>query len=622
MATVNVSQRRPSTAPDWARRYPPLITIAMAVVLAAVVLPSALNQPQANPTSTPELAPVTVQNSDATKGNIASLGLGRSSGIEGGGALGEGGGTDDDLPPADGGTQGRGKTLQTKRCVGKPPRQTEDPLSPPCVATFDGDNGGKTYQGVTADEIRIVMYWDGGSVHFPTARGADNHPSSALIDLDDPPEDDESGIETVTREWAKYFAERYQTYGRRPHFYIYWSSPSPYTAETRQADAANVYGKVKPFATISFTGLGGAAEEYLKFMASKGVLNFGSAAARSNAFFQQFPKLIWGYPPTVEIMARHYVEFVCKKVVNKPVSFAGPGIPQGQRKLGMVHTDDPTWPTLQLLAAKVKEGVQACGGTIVDTKTYPKNGYTVDTETLPAYATQNMASLQSQGVTTILWPGGVEIKQTAAAANLGYYPEWVLLGDGLMEAHAYAQKQDQNVFDERAWVVTPTVRVETLNKEYCYQAYREVDPQAPDSDVIGGTGGADAFACLQYNDLRQLFTGIQVAGPKLGPFSIDKGFHAIPAVDSPDPHVPACYYEPGDYTCAKDAQAMWWDAQGLPPNNSGGSGCWRMSQGGKRYRFGFWPAGDVLSLKDANPSAAPCNGYNSTENINNTPPGG
>jgi hypothetical protein len=616
MATVvNVSKRSASSGPDWARRYPPLITIGLAVILAAVVLPSALNQPQANPTSTPELAPVTGQSSDAPQGNLASLGLGRSTGIEGSGALGDGGGVDDDLPPAGDGVQGRGKTVKTKRCVGKPPRQTEDPLSPPCVASFDGDNGGKTYQGVTNDEIRIVMYHDGGSVHFPTARGADNPPSSALIDLDDPPTDDETGVEIVTREWARYFEERYQTYGRRPHFYIYWSSPFPYTAETRQADAANVYGKVKPFATISYTGLGGAGEEYLKFMASKGVLNFGSAAGRSNNFFQQFPKLIWGYPPTVEIMARHYVEFVCKKVVNKPVSFAGPGIAAGPRKLAMVHTSDVNWPTLPLLADRVKEGVEACGGKIVDTKTYPKNGYTVDSETLPAFATQNMASLQSQGVTTILWPGGVEIKQSQAAGQLNYFPEWVTLGDGQMEASSYAQKQDPNVWDEHAWTVTPTVRVETRTKELCYQAYREADQQAADLDVI-------QFACPQYDDLRQLFTGIQVAGPKLGPFSIDKGFHAIPAIDSPDPHVPACYYEPGDYTCAKDAEAMWFDAQGVPPNNPGATGCWRMANAGRRYRFGFWPDGDVLNLKSADPNVAPCNGYDTVENINNTPPGG
>src|SRR5256885_2877325 len=52
--------------------------------------------------------------------------------------------------------------------------------------------------------------------------------------------------------------------------------------------------------------------------------------------------------------------------------------------------------------------------------------------------------------------------------------------------------------------------------------------------------------------LRQLFVGIQVAGPQLKPPKVDEGFHSIPAVASTDPTVPACYYDPGDYTCIKD----------------------------------------------------------------------
>src|SRR5205807_1613108 len=58
------------------------------------------------------------------------------------------------LPPAI-------KTPSTKGCVGKPPRQTEDPLAPPCVASFSGDNFGATYQGVSKDEISVLFYFDG-----------------------------------------------------------------------------------------------------------------------------------------------------------------------------------------------------------------------------------------------------------------------------------------------------------------------------------------------------------------------------------------------------------------------------------------------------------------------------
>lgn len=38
--------------PEWARRYPPLATLVIALIIAVLVLPSSLNQPQANPTTT------------------------------------------------------------------------------------------------------------------------------------------------------------------------------------------------------------------------------------------------------------------------------------------------------------------------------------------------------------------------------------------------------------------------------------------------------------------------------------------------------------------------------------------------------------------------------------------
>src|SRR5687768_11558330 len=68
---------------DWTRKYPPLVTILIALVLAIAVLPSALNLPQTNPTQTLEYAPVPPEESDEPPpaGNLSSLGLGSSSGV-------------------------------------------------------------------------------------------------------------------------------------------------------------------------------------------------------------------------------------------------------------------------------------------------------------------------------------------------------------------------------------------------------------------------------------------------------------------------------------------------------------------------------------------------------------
>ena len=108
-----------------------------------------------------------------------------------------------------------------------------------------------------------------------------------------------------------------------------------------------------------------------------------------------------------------------------------------------------------------------------------------------------------------------------------------------------------------------------------------------------------------------------MAGPRLGPTSVDKGYHAIPKIPSTNPKVPACFYDPGDYTCVKDAVVMWWDPQGKPPGSTSQNGCWRMYEGGKRYLAGTWPQGDVLAQRTP---ADICNNYQTGFLIDPNPP--
>jgi hypothetical protein len=119
--------------------------------------------------------------------------------------------------------------------------------------------------------------------------------------------------------------------------------------------------------------------------------------------------------------------------------------------------------------------------------------------------------------------------------------------------------------------------------------------------------------CGFYDNLRQLFTGIQVAGPKLTPGNVDEGFHAIPAVASTDPQVPACFYHPGDYTCVKDGIAMWWDRSGQIRGWSG-TGCFRLTDDGKRYLVDQWPSRNLTDAR--RPGKDVCNGYTSNSSFN------
>ncbi|GAC1595741.1 MAG: hypothetical protein NVS3B21_19020 [Acidimicrobiales bacterium] len=602
---------------EWSRRYPPLVSVAVALLIAILVLPSALNIPQSNPTQTQEYAPVPPddQKKPPMKGNNASFGLGNDATISdsgtGGGGPGGGGlppapppGTQLGLPPGIAGAPLPGKSPTTKQCVRDPKgvlRQSDDPLSPPCVADFRGDNFGATYQGVTAQEVRLLVYLQGNITYVNTCSTPNEQAGSGVYyDLAVPPTGHEDCYITGLRTMQTYFNQRYQTYGRFVHMYAYYS-PEARAPDVRRADAADNYSKIKPFAVISYGQT--YEDDYLKAMAQYHVLNFGSFNGRNAKFFNEFPKLIWGYAPSVEQQAANYGSFVCQKMANKPTSFSDAQMNGKPRKYGLIYSTDAGHPELRQFKDLVKAKVTQCGVEFASTGTFPITGRAVSTQgPTDSYAQTNMAQFKSAGVTSIIWAGGVETKMSQAAQAINYYPEWVLAGDGGL-ADGAGTNGFQNAQEwSHAWVVTYEPYVPKLSEEVCYQAFKSVDPNATDSDT-------DAGGCGFYDQLRQVFTGIQVAGPRLGPTSVDAGYHAIPPQESLDPRVPACFYDTGDYSCIKDGAAQWWDPAGTPPGGSRPTGCWKASDHGRRYLTDKWPVGDVLNLKKPDDK---CSGFGRT----------
>ncbi|HUR48166.1 MAG TPA: hypothetical protein VMY88_01355 [Acidimicrobiales bacterium] len=583
---------------DWARKYAPLSTILIALVLALAVLPSALNLPQTNPTQTLEYAPVPPEESDETPpaGNLSSLGLGSSSGVAEDAEGGEGpGGT---LPPLPG---GKGVNPSTKRCVGNPPRQTEDPLSPPCVAFFDGDNFGATYQGVTKEEVRILVYVSGG-VRYTSSSTAAVSPTSEYFDLAEAGKDDEFLVVKGMRAWQRYFNDRFQTYGRFVHFFVYFDSGSG-SPESRRADAADNFAQVKPFAVLTDVTHGGNEVDYVEAMARRGVLNFGTLTGKSETFFRRFPKLIWGYDPPIEYHAEAFGSYICDKVVGQPAVLAGGTLANQPRKLGLLHTSDENHSDRIRLAELVQQKVESCGGEIADTATFKTCCLVQDVNVDPDEAATNMAQFSEDGITTILWPGGMEGYHAAAAAAQGYYPEWIVLGDDLLDGNEQNRRSRHGPsFDGRAILITPEVYAPPRQQQRCYQAFREADQVLNEKDLV--------YVCGYYPNLVQLFTGIQVAGPRLGPTSVDKGYHAIPALKSKDNQSPACFYNPGDYTCAKDNQIEIWEDQMTPPEESR-NGCWRIIADGARYYPGEYPPGNIDSNLN---QVGPCNNFSASGN--------
>lgn len=599
-----VPEAEPGRSASWAHRYPPLLSLLVAMALAVWILPSSLNVPQSNPSTTLEFAPVPPNDEDPPPppgGNLSSLGLAGSGTLEEGGLPGGDEGIGADLPPPpDVIPGGVGKSPRTKRCVGNPPKQTEDPLAPPCVADFSGDNFGSTYLGVTGEEIRILVYFQGGYTYVNTCSDPNqNTPNGRYFDAMKDPEPGEHCLVRYVRTWQKYFNDRFQTYGRFAHFFIYVSGTGS-SPEQRKAEAADNFDQIKPFAVFRDDLASENIDSYLEAMARRGVLVFDASFGRKAAFYQKHAPRIWGYFPTQEIVAKIFAGLICKKVV--PFDTAVGQYAGQPRKLGLVYTTDPDRPELRTYKDQVLlELEKQCGvkGSDLVQGTYPSAGWAADTRYSTRHVQTQMANFRSQNVTTIIWPGGLDTSMTKAAKALGYFPEWIVSGDRQIETDTSGTFQDQDVWDN-AFMMTNLTLVENARTSTCYLAYREADPDSDDIEA--------QVACELYPYFRQLFTGIQAAGPKLTPQSIDAGFHAIPKIKSTDPSVPACFYETDDYTCVKDATLEKWDRTGND------DGCYRLIEGGARYFAEIWPDGNINA--QYNPDTAPCNDYDASFQVN------
>jgi len=593
----------------WSRGYPPLILLALAVLAVVIILPSSLNLPQSNPTTVLEYAPVPPQdkNPPPLQGNLSNLGLGTSKTL----SLA----APPPPPPANNLLQGIGGRPNQKRCVGNPPRQTEDPSSPPCVPFFEGDNFGATYQGVGKQEVTVLVYFDAGATGLTPALETSPAPNT-YVDIDKPrlpncPPDEGSGYtdpNQCDQVWvrmlkglSRYFNSRFQTYNRHVHYWAFFASGSNTTAAQRRGDAAANVERLHPFAVLDEATFGGYNEEYDQAMNQLHVLTFDSTpGSLPNAYYRKNAPLSYNFFPDVEHWAALYSDYVCLKVAKYPVSHygnpPGAGPPNGApRKFGMWYTIDPGAPQFRQFAELVMSQVKSqCGLTGV-TATYSRDGYAVDSTDTGTEGAQAAAKFQSAGVTTVLYLGGTETRFADAADAIHYYPEIIVAGNLANDNTFIGAVQNQNVW-RNASMMAYHIRINRFQDSPGYRAYKEGDPSGDDS--------AGVVARDEYRDNFMLFQAIQIAGPRLTPESVDQGLHAIRPNLSSSPFSPALYFDPGDYTMVKDAMSGWWDPQGHAFNPAGGAqvaGCWRLVNNGKRYTAGHWPGGDTAFKNGTDP---------------------
>jgi hypothetical protein len=443
------------------------------------------------------------------------------------------------------------------QCVGNPPRQIEDPQSPPCVPYWKGDNGGVTSYGVTRDEIRIAV------------------PQGPQFET---PRDDEEAI-------AKFLNAHFEFYGRKIRlvpFYVLdgtFAEPNP-THEI--SDARYVYSQAKAFAATAYLDRKGAEMPFYDELARLKVVSVqGSGALTTEAHLRAHAPYEWSFNTATDVMFANLGQFTCAQLAGNRAIYGGP------------YSWSPSTPTrtFGVLSTKTPDGTEAD----VTPLTTALRACGVKPVVIHAAQAQQASDavnpviqLSQAHVSTVMCVcdvGSFRDYMTAADGQ-GYNPEWEIssyLGAALDNSPNQAPPdQSQHIIGL------------SFNNKYLpnpqmpwYTAMRQGDPSA---SIPTGTTGyqVDNF----YEQMLVLASGIQLAGPHLTPATFQSGLQRAVFPDPGSGGAP--YYQSGvgfgggSHAMKTDAAMVWFDNTQPGTENPQSTGAICYVRHGERHGLDGW----------------------------------
>ena len=457
---------------------------------------------------------------------------------------------------------------RVRRCVGDPPRQTEDPQSPPCVPYFEGDNGGATHKGVTANEIRVAIPTQGFGA-----------PESLLQHLVD------------------HFNRRYEFYGRKivPVFFPPdggdFAHPDP---AKMAADAVKVDEEHKAFASVAYPDRKGAEHYYYDELARREIISSAYRAqtlATADRYREQAPYQ-WNAMPSIDVMLTGLGNFVCNTLAGDEPQGGGPqgdgkqfrdALGQdphtGPRVFGLVYGEntDGTAPPIDILKGRMSACDAKPAVILADSTAEPK-------------AANVISQMRENGVTSVIYlgdPGPMRANYMQDASTQQYFPEWIV--------SSYTDMDVDNVFqpgsapaEQSRNVMGVSYRNKLLGRQDMpwYWAVRESDPSQDPK------GGLYYNTMAVYKQLLQLASGIQMAGPNLTPQSFEEGLQSA-NFPNPDAGKAPAYqttidYE-GRYIASDSATLYFYDPQASGTVDPSYPGAICYVDGGRRYAVDALP---------------------------------
>lgn len=518
---------------------------------------------------------------------------------------------------------------------------TEDPLSPPCVA-WDGVVGASDPRhGVYQDHIDVVVLFGPGTTNRNDSFSCKGPVQTGVADR-------------APRVLCQFFQNNFQVYGRNVEIYEYVESDQ----EVRNAQllADDLHRGLfhpqgvgnPPFAVIG-SGPGAViqsqyyAKEEIEYFEFKGSY-FGNGDA--NGFDEHFPEsflttdwrqggtlnqgipYFWTGYPSIEHVLREGETWVCQHVVGRPATNADdPRLKGKPRRIALGY--DATANDLTFYGPMTPQQYQSARKALADrfaaetdrlcgspghpvfdqfgSATNPQGDLLTENYGVSGWSQSALACMQhtqrnpacpnntvspDAPDTSILCLLCFDAQALGPAEqSVNYLPEYIFVSGDM--GHPFEMRlscADAQSGLNNAFGISEMWQMPGGTSQYWYRAAFSVDPT---------TTGVVTFEA--YEELMQLFSAIQLAGPNLtaphvaggelgrgpgyvGLYGWQRKFSYDPSRLSPAS--PAAGFGPADRSFLKGMEEERWDASGSPPGGSEPSDCFGGGVGAPKVVLG------------------------------------
>ena len=355
--------------------------------------------------------------------------------------------------------------------------------------------------------------------------------------------------------------------------------------EASRSDAIKMAEELNAFAVL------GAGTVATAELARRGVVCMCTTTL-SREYYGTLPPYVFSSLPTSEGYGEMAAEYVGKRLAGRNANWAGDAVfKTSPRRFGYIWYEGELGRADPIRKISHDNFVQELAKYNVSLS--GDFGYLFDIAKAPDQADAMVAKFRQEKVSTVIL--GVDplypIFFTQSATKNNYNPEWIILGTALSDTTFFGRTYDKKQM-QAAFGISPLyVSWADVRSSPGWKEYHHADPTKDPNDT--GPNNGRVAVNVNRSSVAILFSGIQMAGPKLDQDTFSQGLLNLPAIGG-TPARPLIKFTRQDPTAIKDFNEIFWDSTfpGRDEVNKDGVGAFLHVDGGKRYQKGQWPETD------------------------------